>query len=40
MCASAIRWAGFREYVYGTTIDRLIETGWPQIRIASSDVFH
>jgi tRNA(Arg) A34 adenosine deaminase TadA len=39
MCASAIRWAGFKEYVYGTSIDRLIETGWGQIDIASSEVF-
>ncbi|KAH9898612.1 cytidine deaminase-like protein [Xylariomycetidae sp. FL2044] len=39
MCASAIRWAGFREYVYGTSIDTLIEKGWGQIRIASADVF-
>ncbi|KAJ6020660.1 guanine deaminase [Penicillium herquei] len=39
MCASAIRWAGFREYIYGTSISRLIEKGWGQIRIASIDVF-
>jgi tRNA(Arg) A34 adenosine deaminase TadA len=39
MCASAIRWAGFKEYVYGTSIDQLIETGWGQIDIASSEVF-
>jgi tRNA(Arg) A34 adenosine deaminase TadA len=39
MCASAIRWAGFKEYVYGTSIGRLIETGWGQIDIASSEVF-
>ncbi|KAI0900370.1 cytidine deaminase-like protein [Annulohypoxylon nitens] len=39
MCASAIRWAGFREYVYGTTIDALVEKGWGQIRIPSMDVF-
>lgn len=39
MCASAIRWAGFKEYVYGTSIERLIETGWGQIDIASSEVF-
>lgn len=39
MCASAIRWAGFREYVYGTSIDTLIRKGWGQIRIASVDVF-
>jgi tRNA(Arg) A34 adenosine deaminase TadA len=39
MCASAIRWAGFREYIYGTTIDYLIEKGWGQIRISSLEVF-
>ncbi|KAI1412459.1 cytosine deaminase [Hypoxylon sp. FL1857] len=39
MCASAIRWAGFREYVYGTTIDALIAKGWGQIRISSMEVF-
>lgn len=38
MCASAIRWAGFREYVYGTSIDTLMEKGWRQIRIASAEV--
>jgi len=38
MCASAIRWAGFREYVYGTSIDKLIEGGWGQIRISSMEV--
>ncbi|KAI0484003.1 guanine deaminase [Xylariaceae sp. FL0804] len=39
MCASAIRWAGFREYVYGTSIETLIERGWGQIRLSSLDVF-
>ncbi|OGE55593.1 hypothetical protein PENARI_c004G04142 [Penicillium arizonense] len=39
MCASAIRWAGFREYVYGSSIDTLIQKGWGQIRISSADVF-
>ncbi|CAI7617212.1 guanine deaminase [Penicillium manginii] len=39
MCASAIRWAGFREYIYGTSIARLIEKGWGQIRIPSVDIF-
>ncbi|KAK1749804.1 cytidine deaminase-like protein [Echria macrotheca] len=38
MCASAIRWAGFKEYVYGTSIDTLIQKGWGQIRIASVDI--
>ncbi|GKT41001.1 tRNA-specific adenosine deaminase TAD2 [Colletotrichum spaethianum] len=39
MCASAIRWAGFKEYVYGTTIDTLVEKGWGQIHISSRHVF-
>lgn len=39
MCASAIRWSGFKEYVYGTSIGRLIETGWGQIAIESAEVF-
>ncbi|KAF2805470.1 cytidine deaminase-like protein [Mytilinidion resinicola] len=39
MCASAIRWAGFREYIYGTSIDTIIEQGWGQIRISSLEVF-
>ncbi|KAK7920174.1 guanine deaminase [Apiospora marii] len=39
MCASAIRWAGFREYVYGTSIDTLVARGWGQIRVASADIF-
>lgn len=40
MCASAIRWAGFKEYVYGTSIDTLIEkAGLRQIRIGSFEVF-
>ncbi|KAJ5913663.1 guanine deaminase [Penicillium tannophilum] len=39
MCASAIRWAGFREYVYGTSIDTLIEKGWGQIRMPSIQIF-
>ncbi|KAH9943010.1 guanine deaminase [Epithele typhae] len=39
MCASAIRWAGFREYIYGSTIEKLIKQGWGQIRIPSLEVF-
>ena len=38
-CASAIRWAGFREYIYGTSIATLTEHGWRQIQISSMDVF-
>lgn len=39
MCASAIRWANFEEYIYGTSIEWLIEQGWRQIRIPSMEVF-
>jgi tRNA(Arg) A34 adenosine deaminase TadA len=39
MCASAIRWAGFSEYIYGTSIDTLIEQGWGQIRMGSMEIF-
>lgn len=39
MCASAIRWAGFKEYIYGTSIERLVGEGWAQIRISSMEVF-
>ncbi|OTB01568.1 hypothetical protein M426DRAFT_323330 [Hypoxylon sp. CI-4A] len=39
MCASAIRWAGFKEYVYGTSIDTLTAKGWSQIQISSAEVF-
>lgn len=38
-CASAIRWSGFREYIYGTTIETLIEQGWGQIRVPSIEIF-
>lgn len=27
MCASAIRWSGFKEYIYGTSIDTLVLHG-------------
>ncbi|KAI1343802.1 cytidine deaminase-like protein [Xylariaceae sp. FL0016] len=39
MCAAAVRWAGLREYVYGTSIDTLVARGWGQIRIPSAEVF-
>ncbi|KAF2091769.1 guanine deaminase [Saccharata proteae CBS 121410] len=39
MCASAIRWAGFREYIYGTSIETLVEQGWGQIRVSSLYIF-
>ena len=38
MCAGAIAWAGLREVVFGTSIRRLIELGWPQIDIGSEEV--
>ncbi|KAI1423972.1 cytidine deaminase-like protein [Xylaria sp. FL1777] len=39
MCASAIRWAGFRECVYGTSIETLIRLGWTQIEVSSREIF-
>lgn len=39
MCASAIRWAGFKEYVYATSSETLIEAGWPQMSINSRELF-
>ncbi|PVI04061.1 cytidine deaminase-like protein [Periconia macrospinosa] len=39
MCASAIRWAGFKEYIYGTTIQHNYNVGWGVITMASYDVF-
>lgn len=39
MCASAIRWAGFKECIYGTTIDTLISTCWPQIPVYAQEIF-
>ncbi|KAK1962372.1 cytidine deaminase-like protein [Colletotrichum sublineola] len=39
MCASAIRWAGFKEYVYGTSIDALVQNGWGQINVSSRYIF-
>jgi len=38
MCASAIRYAGFKEYIYGTSIDHLVKSGWSQILISSQEV--
>lgn len=39
MCASAIRWAGFRECVYGTSAERMKAWGWPVIDLSSREVF-
>jgi tRNA(Arg) A34 adenosine deaminase TadA len=38
MCASAIRWAGFKELIYGTTIDYLVKVGWGQILVSSQNI--
>ncbi|KAJ7123822.1 guanine deaminase [Mycena crocata] len=38
-CASAIRWSGFREYIYGTSMETLVRNGWRQIRISSQEIF-
>ncbi|KAK5991434.1 tRNA-specific adenosine deaminase [Cladobotryum mycophilum] len=39
MCSGAIRWTGFRECVYGTSIDTLIQRGWVQMNISSAEIF-
>lgn len=39
MCASAIRWAGFRECVYGTSANAMKELGWPVIDLEAKVVF-
>lgn len=39
MCASAVRWSGFRELIYGTSIETLVEYGAGQILISSQEVF-
>jgi len=39
MCASAIRWSGFKECIFGTSIETLLEKGWDQISITSDKVF-
>ncbi|CZR54850.1 uncharacterized protein PAC_04734 [Phialocephala subalpina] len=39
MCASAIRWSGFKEYVYGTTIQHNYNVGWGVMTLSSYDVF-
>ncbi|KAG4425292.1 hypothetical protein IFR04_001659 [Cadophora malorum] len=39
MCASAIRWSGFSECIFGTSINTLIAKGWGQIDIAAEEVF-
>lgn len=39
MCASAIRWAGLKEYIYATSSETLVENGWPQMSITSRELF-
>ncbi|OAL05333.1 cytidine deaminase-like protein [Phaeosphaeriaceae sp. SRC1lsM3a] len=39
MCASAIRWSGFKEYIYSTTIQHNYNAGWGVITMSSYDVF-
>jgi tRNA(Arg) A34 adenosine deaminase TadA len=38
-CASAIRWSGFAECIYGTSIETLMNRGFGQISIPSQEVF-
>ncbi|KAK5058942.1 hypothetical protein LTR84_011206 [Exophiala bonariae] len=39
MCATAMRWAGFKDYVYGTSGKTLTSQGWPQLTLSSSELF-
>jgi hypothetical protein len=39
MCASAIGWSGFKEYIYGTIIQHNYNVGWGVITLSSYDVF-
>lgn len=39
MCASAIRWSGFKECIFGTSITTLISKGWSQIDLSAEQVF-
>lgn len=39
MCASAIRWAGFRECIFGTGLSTLAKLGWSQIDMPSEHLF-
>ncbi|KEF63365.1 uncharacterized protein A1O9_01342 [Exophiala aquamarina CBS 119918] len=39
MCATAIRWAGFKDYTYGTSGKTLKSQGWPQLSLSSSELF-
>jgi len=39
MCASSIRWSGFKECIFATSIDDLLAMGWMQIDIRSKEVF-
>ncbi|CAL3965872.1 unnamed protein product [Diplocarpon coronariae] len=38
MCAAAIRWSGFSECIFGTSIATLIAKGWRQIDMAAQEV--
>ena len=38
MCSSAIRWAGLKEIIFGTSIVDLNDFGWPQLSLFSSNV--
>lgn len=39
MCASAIRWAGFKEVIYGTSISTIAKNGRSQIYIGANEVW-
>ncbi|KAG6254387.1 hypothetical protein E4U44_004495 [Claviceps purpurea] len=39
MCASAIRWGGFKELVFGTSVTFLEKRGWRQIPLSAGELF-
>ncbi|KAK6084568.1 cytidine deaminase-like protein [Seiridium cupressi] len=39
-CASAIRWSGFKEYIYGTTIQHNYNVGWGVMTLSSNEHQH
>lgn len=38
-CATAIRYGGFKDYVYGTSSSTLKSLNWPQVALSSSELF-
>lgn len=38
MCISAVLWSGISEVVFGTSIPKLVELGWSQIRLRATEI--